>query len=157
MADLVVQPTKKFFLAGTIAAPLVFLALVNNHRVKWLDSSHEGWLLALWALIMIWTITQLVKYKMLKATITAKRLRYKKAGWVSVTTRTIQLAKVQDVRVDQRLTQRIFDVGNISIEIAGEASRLTLFNVDGPQALAGEILNRSQAASIAGPSAAGNP
>jgi membrane protein YdbS with pleckstrin-like domain len=40
--------------------------------------------------------------------------------------------------------QRIFNVGNLSLETAGEASRLTIHNVDKPQALADEILNRAQ-------------
>ena len=35
-------------------------------------------------------------------------------------------------------------VGNISIETAGEASRLTIPDVDSPQSVADEILNRSQ-------------
>jgi len=61
------------------------------------------------------------------------------------TTRTIQLSKVQDVRVDQRPGQRMFGVGDISIETAGEASRLTIPDVDHPQTFADEILNRSQA------------
>jgi uncharacterized membrane protein YdbT with pleckstrin-like domain len=58
--------------------------------------------------------------------------------------RTIQLSKVQDVRVEQRLVQRVFNVGDLSIETAGEASRLTLANVDDPHKLADEIMNRAQ-------------
>jgi uncharacterized membrane protein YdbT with pleckstrin-like domain len=51
---------------------------------------------------------------------------------------------VQDVRVDQKMLQRLFDIGDISIETAGEASRLTLHNIDKPQTLADEIMNRAQ-------------
>jgi len=51
---------------------------------------------------------------------------------------------LQDVRVDQKLMQRLFQVGDLAIETAGEASRLTIRNVDNPQALADEIMNRSQ-------------
>jgi hypothetical protein len=40
--------------------------------------------------------------------------------------------------------QRVFNVGDLSIETAGESSRLTVHNVDDPQALADELLNRSQ-------------
>jgi hypothetical protein len=42
----------------------------------------------------------------------------------------------------------MYGVGNISIETAGEASRLTLVNVDNPHALANEILNRSHGAAL---------
>ena len=41
--------------------------------------------------------------------------------------------------------QRMFGVGNLSIETAGEASRLTIVDVDNPQALADEILDHSAA------------
>ena len=65
-----------------------------------------------------------------------------RAGVASRSTRNIQLSKIQDVRVDQGVGQRLFGVGNLAIETAGESSRLTLFNVDKPQELADEIMNR---------------
>jgi hypothetical protein len=40
--------------------------------------------------------------------------------------------------------QRMLGVGNLSLETSGEASRLTIEDVDNPQSLADEILNRSQ-------------
>lgn len=94
-------------------------------------------------LILLWPLARWIRRSFSKATITGDRLRYE-TGFTSKSTRTIQLSKVQDVRVDQRMTQRMFGVGDISIETAGEASRLMLHNVDNPQTLADEILNRAQ-------------
>jgi len=82
--------------------------------------------------------------------VTADRLLYE-TGIAAKTTRTIQLSKLQDVRVTQRVAQRVFNVGDLSIETAGEASRLTLKRVDDPHKLAEEILNRAQAGPSAGP------
>ena len=65
------------------------------------------------------------------------------------TTRTIQLSRLQDVRVDQRPLQRMFRVGDISIETAGETSRLTIPDVDDPQPLADHILDRAHGAEAA--------
>jgi len=48
---------------------------------------------------------------------------------------------VQDVRVDQSLGQRLLQIGNLSIETAGEASRLTMENIDNPQQVADEIID----------------
>jgi len=45
--------------------------------------------------------------------------------------------------VDQSMTQRMFGVGNISIETAGEASRLTLEDIDDPQTVAEQLLDRA--------------
>jgi uncharacterized membrane protein YdbT with pleckstrin-like domain len=63
---------------------------------------------------------------------------------ISKSTRNIQLYKVQDVRVDQGIVQRLWGVGNLSIVTAGEASRLTIRNVDDAQALADDIMTRAQ-------------
>jgi len=46
--------------------------------------------------------------------------------------------------VDQRLIQRLWKVGNLSIETAGGTSRLIIPNVDNPQALADNIMTRAQ-------------
>ena len=147
MPDLVIQPTAKFLKAGTIAAALVFIGLEIAYLTQWRDPSRD-WLMIAQPLILLWPMSGWIKRAMKKATITGDRLRYE-AGFTSKSTRTIQLNKVQDVRVDQSLSQRMFGVGNISIETAGEASRLTLESIDSPQTLADEILNRSHHSSAA--------
>ena len=152
VSDLLIQPTAKFLKAGTILAALVFLALEILYLTLWRDQVGT-WVMILPPLLMLWPLSGWIKRSMRKATVTADRLRYE-TGLLSKVTRTIQLSKVQDVRVEQTLSQRIFGVGNISIETAGEASRLTLLHADGPQALADEILNRSHQAAIASPGAA---
>jgi uncharacterized membrane protein YdbT with pleckstrin-like domain len=70
-------------------------------------------------------------------------LRYEE-GLLSKTTRNIQLSKIQDVRVDQSLGQRMLGVGDISIETSGESSRLEVDNIDSPQGVAEEIIAASQ-------------
>jgi len=142
VADLTVKPTAKFLKAGTLLAAIVFLGLEIAYLVEWNDQQYR-WVMILPPLILLWPLERWIKRNFAKATITGDRLRYE-TGFSSKSTRTIQLNKVQDVRVDQRMTQRMFGVGNISIETAGEASRLMLHNVDNPQALADEILNRAQ-------------
>lgn len=142
MADLTVQPTTKFLKLGTILAAVVFLALEIAYLAE-LQDQVGRWAMILPPLILLWPLARWVRRSYSKATITSDRLRYV-TGFASKSTRTIQLNKVQDVRVDQRMSQRMFGVGDIAIETAGEASRLMLHNVDNPQALADEILNRAQ-------------
>jgi uncharacterized membrane protein YdbT with pleckstrin-like domain len=151
VADLTVQPTAKFLKAGTILAAVVFLGLEVAYLAEWQDQV-GSWVMILPPLILLWPLKGWIRRSFSKATITGDRLRYE-TGFTSKSTRTIQLTKVQDVRVDQRMSQRMFGVGNISIETAGEASRLMLHNIDNPQALADEILNRSQHGSQLGPTA----
>src|SRR5579863_4727892 len=78
-----------------------------------------------------------------------RKLRYE-TGMLSKATRTIQLSKVQDVTVRQTLAQRMGGVGDLSIETAGESSRLTFPNIDGPQAVADQIIDASHRIGVRG-------
>jgi uncharacterized membrane protein YdbT with pleckstrin-like domain len=76
-------------------------------------------------------------------TISGDKLRFE-LGMLSKTTRTIQISKIQDVTVIQSLAQRLIGVGTLSIETAGETSRLTISNIDAPRAVAEELLDAAQ-------------
>jgi uncharacterized membrane protein YdbT with pleckstrin-like domain len=103
----------------------------------------EPWLPVVAALFLLLPIRRHIRRQSVKMTIAGDKLRYE-AGLLSKTTRNIQLSKVQDVRVDQSLGQRMLGVGDISIETSGESSRLEMDNVDAPQAIADEIVAASQ-------------
>ena len=139
MPDLTIQPTAKFVKAGAVVALLAVVALEICIVLYGLDSRA----MAAPVLILLWPVYRQLRRKFTRTVITGDRLRYE-SGVMSKSTRNIQLSKVQDVRVDQRLMQRMWNVGDLSIETAGEASRLTIPNVDNPQALADDIMNRAQ-------------
>ena len=143
MPDLTVQPTSKFLKAGTIFAVVVFLGLEIACLLWWNVAVGSALIMVAPVLLLLWPATRAVKRRFTKTVISGDRLRYE-TGITSKSTRNIQLSKVQDVRVDQRLMQRVFNIGDLAIETAGEASRLTIHNVDNPQALADEIMNRAQ-------------
>lgn len=142
MAELTIRPTLKFIKVGASLAALVFLGLEIAYLALW--RQHAGaWAMAIPPLILLWPLARWMRRQYMKVVLTSDRLRYE-TGVAAKVTRNIQLSKLQDVRVDQSFRQRMFDVGNLSIETAGEASRLTIPNVDSPQALADEIMNRAQ-------------
>jgi uncharacterized membrane protein YdbT with pleckstrin-like domain len=141
--DLTIQPTAKFIKIGTLLVALVFLALEAGCLLSWNDKLGSPLIMLAPPLLFLWPLSRAMRRRFIKTTITGDRLRFE-MGMTSKVTRNIQISKIQDVRVDQRMTQRMFNVGDLSIETAGEASRLTVHNVDNPQALADEILNRSQ-------------
>src|SRR5271166_5097444 len=140
MADIVVRPTMKFIKAGYVLVTLLVL-------VGWFAWYHYDWepkwVPAVFLILYLWPLSRQIRRATSKMTISADKLRYE-VGLLGKSTRTIQLLKIQDVRVDQTLAQRMFGVGSISIETAGEASRLTIHNIDMPQAIADEIMARSQ-------------
>jgi putative membrane protein len=126
-----------------IIAGLIFLAIEILCFTTWRDVTWLNWLPWAVPLVFVPVLWRALNRQLTTVTIAGERLRYE-SGLFSKSTRTIQLQKVQDVRVDQRLSQRLFGVGNLSIETAGEASRLTIPDVDNPQALADTILDHSQ-------------
>lgn len=105
---------------------------------------------SLWALLLLPAIAiffagvRHLRRRLIKLTVLDDRLRYE-AGLFSKTTRSIELAKVQDVRVDQTLGQRMLNIGDLSLETAGGASRIVMQSIDRPQEAADHILELSRA------------
>jgi uncharacterized membrane protein YdbT with pleckstrin-like domain len=149
VADLTIRPTSKFLKAGTILMALVFLGGEIAYFVYWRENDNLRLLPLIIPLIFIWPLARWLRLRSIRGYVTGDRLRYE-TGIGARTTRTIQLSKLQDVRVDQGLWQRILDIGDISLETSGEASRLTIFNIDRPQAVADELLNRSHLGAASG-------
>lgn len=143
MTDVVVRPTLKFIHAAYAAEVLsIGAAFIVQHQV-----SPDGpiWVPLLPAVLILWTIARHIGRLAIKMTVSADKLRYE-VGMLSKSTRTIQLGKIQDVRVDQSLAQRVLGVGTLAIETAGESSRLSVADIDAPQAVADEIMRRSELA-----------
>lgn len=148
MADTVIRPSMKLIRTGYAITLLVVAAgIVLAYRN--LPESYPTWLPALWLILFIWPLKRHIQRQAVKLTISGDKLRYE-TGMASKSTRIIQLPKVQDVRVIQSFTQRILGVGDISIETAGENSRLVVENLDQPQQLAERITDASGQASATG-------
>jgi uncharacterized membrane protein YdbT with pleckstrin-like domain len=142
MADLLVRPTRKWIrLKYTIV--FILFAIAVGVYVNALQDKLEPWLLAVPGLLFLWPIAGSIARRFTKIEITGDKLRYE-TGMMSRTTRTIQISKVQDVRVDQSFLQRLVGIGNLSIETAGETSRLTMEDIDEPHAVADAILDASR-------------
>ncbi len=138
MPETVVRPTIKFIVAGFIA---VFLAVCAAIVVN--DGSKNSFI----ALVLfLWPLAKLIENRMIRLVVADESIRYE-AGFLSKFTRTLQIAKMQDVTVHQSITQRIFGVGDVYIETAGGTSGLQLHNFDSPQQLADLIGGHIQSGS----------
>jgi uncharacterized membrane protein YdbT with pleckstrin-like domain len=142
MSDLTVRPTAKFIKAGAVIAAIAVVALEVLFLTQRGDAT-PYWLAAFPPLLLLWPAARWMRRNYTVAVISGDRLRYQ-VGMASRSTRTIQISKIQDVRVDQKVSQRLLGVGSLSIETAGETSRLVLPDIDSPQELADEIMNRAQ-------------
>jgi putative membrane protein len=143
MNDRIIRPSMKQVKAWYACAVLVMVAAVVVQAKYLTPKEQPPWLPIAAVLILFIPIRRHIHRRTIKVTITGDKLRYE-SGMLSKITRNIQLSKVQDVRVDQSLAQRIIGVGDLSIETSGEASRLEVDNVDQPQAVADEIIAASQ-------------
>lgn len=150
MRDTVIRPTTKFIKAGFVLVLLLVIAAFIVHARFLEDRPASRWLPAVAALFLLWPIERLIRRQAVKLTISGDKLRYE-AGFFSTSTRIIQLPKVQDVRVNQSLGQRMLGVGDLAIETAGESSRLVISNIDRPHVLAEQIIEASSAGAHPGP------
>lgn len=146
MEDTVIRPTMKFIKLGYALVLLAIVAaVIGASMLPQEDDKYRPWAMAVPVLLLIWPIRRHIQRQFTKATIAGDKLRYE-VGALAKTTRNISLPKVQDVRVDQSVSQRMFGIGNLAIETAGEASRLTIRNIDQPQVVAEQILAASHGA-----------
>jgi len=147
MAEMIIRPTMKFIYMGyAVVIVIVVASVVAMERIQMpsqIPLALQPWIPWLPALLLLWPVKRHLRNRLTKMTILDDRLRYE-SGLLSRTTRTILISRVQDVTVHQRIGQRIFGVGDVSIETAGEASRETIFNIDRPQQIADHINEHSQ-------------
>ena len=151
MQDIVIRPSMKFIRAGYALTLLLIVAATAVHYL-YIVKDHptmQPWLPIASALLLLWPIKHHIQRQTVKLTIAGDKLRYE-VGLLSKSTRIIQLPKVQDVRVVQSMGQRLFGVGDIAIETAGENSRLIVENLDRPQELAEQLTDLSSHPSGAG-------
>lgn len=97
------------------------------------------WLLVVPAVIVAWTLVRHFRLRYTRLGVGGGKLKYE-TGLFSRSVRTMELAKVQNVRVDQTFMDRILNLGTISIETAGESSQLSMVGIDSPQQVAEFIL-----------------
>lgn len=99
--------------------------------------------------LAVFVVIRHVRRRMTKITISSDRLHYE-SGLFSKTTRTVELVKIQDVRVNQTVMQRIFNMGDLSLKTAGGSSRILMLSIDRPQEAANHIMDMARAAGKAG-------
>ncbi len=141
MTDLTIRPTLRFIKAGAVLAAIVFLGLEILYLTQWRNQAPE-WVMALPPLILLWPLSRYMRWRSEKITVSGDRLRHE-SGIMSKDQRTIEISKLQYVRVHQGFLQRMFGVGDIGFETAGQGTWQGIHNVESPQQIADDIMNRA--------------
>lgn len=141
MAGLVVHPSAKLLKAVYLFSAFLAVAIAVVAAVK----QESGWLylLVVPAVFILWASLRHIARRFTRLVVEGGRVRYE-SGIFSKTARTMELGKLQDVRVDQSLGQRLLDTGDLSLETAGETSRIVIHNVDRPRRVADRILELAE-------------
>ena len=138
------RASTKFIKLGYVFCLMMALGIAVYLKSTGPSDVRLWWLLIVPGFLMIVVLTRHIERRLMKLEILGDRLRFQ-SGFLSKTTRTMELVKVQDVRVDQTLGQRIVGVGDLSFETAGETSRIVMRSIDRPQLAADHILELAKA------------
>lgn len=140
MKDVVIRPTMRYIRMGyTTIFVLVGLALALASNVP----DVPLWIAAALAFLLALPAWRQLRRRFIRLILTGDKLRYE-VGLFSRTTRTFQLSKIQDVRVEQTFLERLLKVGDLSIETAGESGSLVIRNIDHPHEVADMIAEASE-------------
>jgi uncharacterized membrane protein YdbT with pleckstrin-like domain len=137
MADLIVHPSVKLVRFAYIFAALFAIAVAGYAAMAHLPGMY--YLLALPLFIIAVAAKSHIALRFVVLSVDNGKLRYTE-GMLSRSSRTLELSKIQDVRVDQTLTQRMLGLGDLTLETAGETGRLSMRGIDEPQRVADRIL-----------------
>lgn len=140
MESRIIRPSLKMVRAGYLAVGLLVAGFYPAGLwANWFDEL-PWWAPALGLLLALWPLKRHIVSRFDRLVVTADRLRLE-SGVLRRSSRMIQLSKVQDVRVEQTLWQRLLDTGDLYVETAGEAGQLFLPNVDSPHEVSAFILS----------------
>ena len=142
MNELTIRPSMKKVWASYILCLAIFLAACAAYA--WFKPDNwPAWITGVPLLLFVWPLAGHIERAYTLLSVSEGRLRYQ-SGVLSRTVRNMELSRLQDVRVDQTLWQRILNIGSISLETAGETSGLTMGSVDSPQRRADAILEAAR-------------
>jgi len=142
---MIVRQSAKLIILGYIVLGILDIAIL----ILWFATSYH-WDIPFWIplipvlALQVWLSFRHMARMANKLSVIGDRLQLEK-GIASKSTRTIELAKVQDVRVDQTFSQRLLNLGNLSVETAGGSSRLEMPSIDSPHDVASHIMDLAKA------------
>ena len=137
--EVVIRPSMKLVRIGYTSVFIVVFICVLAYANSTAVNTIPAWVAFLPALLFLWPLKYHLRTRFTRMVLSGDRLRYE-TGVFTRSKRVIQLTKVQDVRTDQTMAQRLFRTGNISVETAGETSLLTMRSVDNPDQVTEALL-----------------
>lgn len=137
-----ISPTLMFVKLGYVATAIAALFVVAAASVFAATFFSVGLTVGLGLLLFVIPAYYHLKQKLVKYTLTETKLEID-SGFVSRTTRSIPLRRIQDVTVSASVFQRLLGFGNLTIDNASDdAGRIVLANIDNPKDHADVLLKQ---------------
>lgn len=140
----VYRPSSKLILVSYVFIALIFFVGVWAYFQYLPDK--PAWLVAIPAVLFLMPIKSHIRQRSVKLTLEDDHLILE-TGLLAKRTRTINIAKVQDVTVNQSVGQRMLGLGDVTVESAGESSSMLAHGFDSPKEIASVILKAAHAQS----------
>jgi len=145
MKPLVIKSTAKVVLGWLVFSTLLLLGIAYFlYTRNWEPKALMG-LFAIPIGIDLWATVRLFQLQSRQIILSDEMLRYEE-GFLGKSQRNMMLTKIEDVRVEQSIAQRIMGVGDLAVQATGDAAPLRLGNIDNARAVADKILNAAKAA-----------
>ncbi len=145
MKPLVIKSTAKVVMGWLVFSTLLLLGIAYYlYTRNWEPQALLG-LFAIPIGIDLWATFRLFQLQARQITLTEDMLRFEE-GFFGKSQRNLMLTKIEDVRVEQSVGQRMLGVGNLAVQATGDSTPLCLDNIDNARAVADRILNAAKAA-----------
>ena len=144
MEDATIHPSMKSVWAAYLLAIAVLLAgMWAVYKYAEYARNQSPWLFLIPLIVLLPPLRMHLKRRLVTLRFHDYHLTLE-TGFFSRTRRTIDMAKIQDVTVQQTFGQRIMDVGDLMLESAGESGAMGIRNLDRPREIADAIINSSK-------------
>lgn len=135
--ELIVRPSLRKAKLTLVMAAAILLATIYTW---WLFREFvAGWVVVIGAFPFLAPLLAWIDHRRTCLTLSGRILSYHK-GFVATSTERIDVSKVQNVKVERTLVDRLWGVGTLVIETASESGRLVMPYVDSPTKVADRII-----------------
>jgi uncharacterized membrane protein YdbT with pleckstrin-like domain len=135
--ELIVRPSLR---RAKLTLVLAFVILCATVYAWWLFREHVAWwVIVVGAFPFLAPVLAWIDHRKTCLTLSGRILSYHQ-GFFATSTERIDVSKVQNVKVERTLVDRLWGVGTLVIETASESGRLAMQYVDSPTSVADKIV-----------------
>ncbi len=135
--EIIIRPSLRRAKLGLAVAAAILFAVIYAYYL--FRDQLAWWFVIVGVLPFAAPLLAWIDYRRTCLTLSGRILSFH-TGFIATATERIDVSKVQNVRVERSLVDRLWGIGTIVIETASESGRLVMQHVDRPTWVADKIL-----------------